>query len=131
MRVRDIDYAALRRLYGHVREIAPHFYGDFYPLTPYSLGDDVWLAWQFNNPESGDGMVQAFRREKSVYESARFCLRGLEPEANYSIGNIAVSNFKTEIGQELMENGLLVSLSERPQAAVITYKKTAESSADR
>ena len=35
--------------------------------------------WQFDVPEKGEGVVQAFRRAESVYEAARFKLRGLDP----------------------------------------------------
>ena len=63
MRVREIDYAALRRLIGQWRQISPNYYGDFYPLTPWSRDDTLWIAWQFDRPEDGEGAVQAFRRE--------------------------------------------------------------------
>ncbi len=36
MRNRELDYEALRRLYGQWLEIGPYFLGDYYPLTPYS-----------------------------------------------------------------------------------------------
>ena len=123
MRVREIDYAALRGLYIQLKKIVPYFYADFYPLTPYSLDDTVWMAWQINNPESGEGMLQAFRREKSVYESARFGLRGLDPEAHYTLENIEFPSSDTTTGQELTEKGLLLSLPDKPQATVIKYKK--------
>ena len=29
----------------------PYFMGDFYPLTSYSLGNDVWLAFQMHRPD--------------------------------------------------------------------------------
>ena len=34
VRLKDLDYAALRRLIGQWRQVAPNYYGDFYPLTP-------------------------------------------------------------------------------------------------
>lgn len=38
-----------------------NYYGDYYPLTPYSRANDVWIAWQFHRSELDTGMVQAFR----------------------------------------------------------------------
>ena len=55
-----------------------NFYGDFWPLTPYSLENNVWMAWQFDRPEAGEGVVQAFRRAENGDESATFRLRGLD-----------------------------------------------------
>ena len=51
------------------RSVAPYYYGDYYPLTPYSLDATDWVAWQFDCPEKDGGMVQAFRRGESPYES--------------------------------------------------------------
>jgi alpha-galactosidase len=124
MRVREIDYAALRRLVSEWRQISPNYYGDFYPLTPWSRDDQVWIAWQFDRPEQGGGMVQAFRRHNSFYESARLKLRGLEPTARYEIRNLDTPAARQEIaGGELMEKGLLVEIPTQPAAAVITYHK--------
>ena len=103
--------------------IQKFYYGDYYPLTPYSQNDNVWMAWQFDCPEDGEGMVQAFRREKSVYESARFKLTGLELNANYTVKNIDACGSKEMTGRELMEKGLVMTIPDQPGAVVITYKK--------
>jgi alpha-galactosidase len=124
MRVREIDYAALRRLIGQWREINPNYYGDFYPLTTWSRDDQVWIAWQFDRPEEGEGVVQAFRRDKSSYESARLKLRGLEPTARYAVANLDTPATRQELtGSHLRDTGLLVEIPSRPAAAVIIYRK--------
>ena len=64
-----------------LRKVAGYFYGDYYPLTSYSLDNSVWMAWQFDRPDLGEGMVQVFRRAEGFYESAHFPLRGLDLEA--------------------------------------------------
>ena len=43
------------------------------------------MAWQFDRQELGEGVIQVFRRPDSVYESARFSLRGLIAEATYTL----------------------------------------------
>jgi len=134
MREKDLDYDGLRRLIGEWRQVAKYYYGDYYPFTPYSLDEDVrkahrrqrlsvWIAWQFDRPDLGEGMVQAFRREKSVYESARFNLRGLEPDAHYTVKNMDASDSEEMSGRELMDNGLVVNIPDQPGAVVITYEK--------
>ena len=99
------------------------YYGDYYPLTPYSQDIGVWLAWQFNLPEDGEGMVQAFRREESVYESARLYLHELVPDAHYLLRDVDADNSSEMSGRELMEDGLVLQISEKPYAAIITYKQ--------
>jgi alpha-galactosidase len=125
MRVKEIDYAALRRLFAQRQQMSDCYYGDFYPLTPYSRARDVWMAWQFDRPEEGHGVVQAFRRDESPYESARFKLRGLEPRARYAVGDIGSKARREIAGRELMERGLVVEIREQPAAAVITYQRVA------
>jgi len=52
VRLRDLDYPQLRRLYQQWRQVADCYFGDYYPLTPYNAGNDVWMAWQFD-PRAG------------------------------------------------------------------------------
>jgi alpha-galactosidase len=121
MRNRQIDYAQLRRLYRQWRKLAGYYFGDYYPLTPYSTALTDWMAWQFDRPDIGEGMVQAFRRAESAYESARFKLKGLDADARYKVRNLDATRPTEMSGRELMEKGLLVTIPSQPGAAVITY----------
>ena len=123
MRNKDLDYDSIRRLYGQWLEIGDYYTGDFYPLTPYSLENDVWMAWQFNRSDIGEGMVQAFRRAGSFYESARFKLNGLDPDATYTLTNFDLLDKISMTGRELMEKGLPITITDQPGAVVITYRK--------
>ena len=103
--------------------MAPNYLGDFYPLTPYSLADDVWLAWQFDRPDLGQGMVQVFRRQESIYESARLRLHGLQPDAKYIHSNLDSPSEVEMTGKELADEGLPVTIADRPGAIVVTYRR--------
>lgn len=122
-RRKDLDWNLLRKLTAQWRDLAPNFQGDYYPLTKYSGEDDVWMAWQFDAPEKGQGMVQAFRRPKSNYESARFALNGLEPDAVYVVTDVDENKPREITGRELAEKGLLITLPATPGSSVITYKR--------
>ena len=123
LRRRDLDYDLLRRLISQWRQVADNYYGDFYPLTAYRIENDGWMAWQFDRPESGEGMVQAFRRPKSDVIAMKFLLDGLDPAVRYSVTNLDEAGAVEMTGKELMENGLLISLDEQPEAALIVYKR--------
>jgi alpha-galactosidase len=125
VRRKDLGYDLLRRLCAQWRQIAEYYYGDYYPLASYSTRNDAWLAWQFDRPEHGDGMVQAFRRPESPFEAARFKLRGLDPSSRYEIVNLDVSGTKQMTGQELMEQGLGVEIKDQPGSAVLKYARSA------
>jgi alpha-galactosidase len=80
-----------------------------------------WIAWQFNRPEQGDGVVQAFRRAQSAEEVARYKLRGLDPQARYAVTNLDAGEVQTLAGRELMDDGLPVAIQTQPGAIVLIY----------
>ncbi len=122
MRRQDLDYGEARRLLGHWRQLAPRFFGDYYPLTPYSLAGDAWIGWQFDRPEEGDGFVQVFRRAESVYRAADLRLHGLDPERKYAITDLDTNQTSVITGRILMENGLPVEIAAHPGTALLSYK---------
>ncbi len=119
----DLDYALLRRLLAQWRAISKYYYGDYYPLTAYRTQDDVWMAWQYDRPELGEGVVVAFRRPGSPYGSARFKLRGLDPAARYRVSNLDTSAGQEITGAELSDRGLPVVLKQPPDSALLTYRR--------
>ena len=68
-------------------------------------------------------MVQVFRRDRSVYESARFKLAGLDPAVRYLFTNLDTDEHQTGSGRELQEKGLLVAVPLQPGDAVWTYRR--------
>ena len=122
-RKKDQDYALLKRMMTEFHQVEKYLLGDFYPLTAHSLTLDVWVGWQFDRPELGEGMVQVFRRGESPYETARFRLRGLDSGAAYRLRNFDQTNSLEARGGELMEQGLLVSLPQRRSSCIIRYQR--------
>ena len=119
----DLDYDAIRRRVAEWRDVAELFFGDYWPLTPYTLAPDVWMAWQFDRPDLGRGMVQAFRRAESIYETARLQLRGLDEAARYVVTDADTGQTAEAGGRELLERGLAVTITSRPGAALLTYQR--------
>ena len=99
------------------------YYGDYYPLTPYSRDEGTWMAWQFNRPETGEGMIQVFRRAESVYVSAEMPLKGLEPDKEYVVTRVDAAGEVKMKGADLMGRGLAVDVKERPGVAIFGYKR--------
>lgn len=124
MRNEKQDFAAVRRLVEQWRSLGAYYFGDYYPLVPYNAGSDVWMAWQFDRPDLGEGMVQVFRRSQSIYEAARLRLRGLDPKADYAVIDLDKPEEKRRFaGDELMQLGLPVAISDQPGARVLVYRK--------
>jgi alpha-galactosidase len=70
-------------------------------------------------------MIQAFRREDSPFFTAQFKLRGMDPSAHYVVKNLDTEQELEFTGKQLMEEGLPVSIHDRPGAVILMYKKTA------
>ncbi len=118
----DGDLPSRIKAYGEWRQISPYMLGDYYPLTSYSLQLDQWIAWQFDRPDLSAGLVQAFRRPDSPYESASFRLHGLDPGATYDVENLDGGK-ETRAGDDLMERGLAIKATSAPAAMVFIYKR--------
>lgn len=120
---------------------------DYYPLTDHSSAANVWAACQFDRPQSGAGVVTVFRRAGSEDESVRLKLRGLDAAVTYTfkVWLGALERGEPELlaevralpgaapvlgednlrvsGRRLLEEGLRVRLTERPQVAWIIYQR--------
>jgi alpha-galactosidase len=115
---------AQQNSYAECKEIAPIMtFGDYYPLTGYGLGHKVWMAWQFNRPENGDGVIQAFRRGECDEAQKIFRLHGLNPKARYTLKNFDVAGTTDLSGAELMDKGLTIRLNDKPGSAIIRYQQ--------
>jgi len=124
MRDPALPYADLRRAVGEWRDIAQNYSGDFYPLTPCSLAADTWLAWQYDRPEAGRGVVQAFRRAASAVPAERLRLCALDPIAVYLFSDVDhPGEVRKVTGRDAMDAGLEVAIPGCPGAVALTYEK--------
>jgi len=124
VRDRKADLAMLKRIVAEFRQTEKYLLGDFYPLTGWSLAKDVWVAWQYDRPEQGEGLVQAFRRADSPYEVARLKLRGLDTDARYTVTDLDAPDAPRHFrGRELREDGLPVTLRPQRSSGLLTYRR--------
>jgi alpha-galactosidase len=123
VREKNLDYDKIRKLTEQFRVVMPYYYGDYYPLMPHNRDEGSWIAWQFNRPDSGDGIVQAFRRKKCIYESVRLKLQGLDPQAKYEFATVGDGTKSEATGEELMKKGIPIAIDACPGVANVEYRK--------
>lgn len=118
------DWDVVRKNLNIWREsLAPYFCADYYPLTSVSLEQDVWVGWQFNDEEKGEGVVQMFRRPDSKMVAGRFPLYGLDKESIYQLKDVDTEETREVSGKELVEAGILIEIDSAPKCVLIQYKK--------
>lgn len=104
--------------YDSIREF---FYGDYYPLLSGTFDGSFWVAYQFDRPDLGAGMILAFRREGSSRGTVQLTPGGLEPSSMYTFTFVDAEVTVTLTGAEAERTGLEVALDGGPKSALITY----------
>ena len=124
------DWALLRTMNEEFVRIQDDLlYSDFYPLTEYSLEDDVWMAFQFDRPAAGSGVVLVFRRPEAQAATMQFILHGLDANSQYRIENFDLGGGELVSGKSLMHKGLEFSLLDAPASAIVHYERQSGGSA--
>lgn len=82
---RGADFTLMKKLFDDYYRLRGFYLKDFYPLCGDgpTTGYDRWLAWQFHDPDTGKGIVTAFRRDEAENDNCTVCLRGLDPNKTY------------------------------------------------
>ncbi len=120
----DAWVAWIKKAIGEYQKVQPYLYGDFYPLLPYSLGDDTWTAWQWNRPEEKDGVVIILRRPKSPFTTMELNLQHLITNASYEVEIRATYNkasVKEMKGSDLAH--LQIQLADAPSSTLVFYRQ--------
>ena len=114
--------AWLRKYLNKYLKVRPLMEEDFYPLTEVNDCLDTWSAAQFDRPSHKDGVLQFFRRDKSPYATANFIFNAVKREAEYTFTDADTDACFTMSGEELIQNGLTVTLPEKRSSKLLFYK---------
>ena len=113
----------LQTMLGQLQQVRGYFLGDFYPLLSFTLSDDAWSAWQYDRPDLGEGMVLALRRPDSPFSAMTAKLHGLDPNAQYEFKDLDTAETITKSGQECLDTGLNLQITQNPGSRLLVYKK--------
>ena len=119
----NFPFAWARATLEQYLSIRSFYYGDYYPLTPYSQAPESWMGYELNRPEMGKGLVVVLRRPDSPFDSARFPLRGLDDGASYRVTDLDARTHLTCPGHELLNAGLETPIKTRPGSALFLLER--------
>ena len=100
---------------------APYLTEDYYPLTPFSEEETVWMAWQYNDADTSTGIIQVFRRPESTIESQTYLLSGLYSDKDYTVTDIDTGDSVVLSGKQLMTDGIQINIASSGEAKIFTY----------
>jgi alpha-galactosidase len=122
---KQFSFPAARAALAEVKENAKYWYGDFYPLTPCTLGPGALIAWQLHRSDLNAGIVLAFRHSECPYPVLQTGLHGLNLHASYLVDyfdEARVKQQRTLTGRQLMTNFEL-RMSKRGTSLLVRYKQ--------
>ena len=121
---REPSQQNMQKYISEFKKLRPYYMCDYYPLTGKEnlATDSIWLAYQMNRPEKGDGIIMAFRRVGAPEKSIRIKLKGLEKKSNYSLKDADSAKTWIKTGEELM-SGIDISLEEKPGSLLVNYQR--------
>jgi alpha-galactosidase len=102
-----------------------YWYGDFYQLTSCGLKPDEFVAYQFHRADLNAGLVLAFRRSECAYRGLVLGLKGLNPDATYTVefvDDARETTTKTMSGSELAGD-LVLRIPKQPGSLVVRYRE--------
>jgi alpha-galactosidase len=99
------------------------YFGDFYPLTSYSTSAADWIAYQFDRPDTGAGIVQAFARPSTPATSLTVKLRGVDLGATYNIWDVDHPTAVSPLSGAQLAAGVNMAPTPRPYAVTLAYQK--------
>lgn len=112
-----------RRMMAEHRRARPYYFGDYYPLTACSAASDVWCAYQLHRPDLEEGLLLAFRRDKSPFLRADFPLRGLTAGATYRLEDADSGECWKVDSATLQSTGVRIEMPTPRESRLVFYRK--------
>ncbi len=117
------DYEAIRAHIAEFKQVRYLYTQDFYPIFGYGGNKNSWGGWQFEDPKSGKGIVEGFRREECLSDSVTVFLGGVTKNMQYVFQNTDTGEEFTRSGEQLMQDGLTLTLKQKASCVMLTYQK--------
>jgi len=119
----EYDYVLARKMIDIWRRASDlMLYGDYYPLTPFHRSAEKWVAWQFDCPEMGCGLIQGIRLPESPEETATIHPKGILPGSMYFLDNAETGETREISGADLIHDGFTFVLAKR-SGAIWFYRR--------
>jgi alpha-galactosidase len=120
----EFDPSLTQRLFDEYHSIKHLLTDAWHPLTLQTVALDQWLASQYHRKDLDEGVILAYRREDSPYNSLSVDLRWIDPDATYQLKYYSFpENKPVEVkGSELAHN-FIIEIPAKRASEIFVYKK--------
>ncbi|MBE7036169.1 MAG: hypothetical protein E7403_02615, partial [Ruminococcaceae bacterium] len=110
------DFAWAKKITDEYRSIRKYFSMDFYNHGSTCFDDTSWTIWQYHDADSGSGIVMAFRRSESPFDTVKIKLKGLSEGKDCTFTNL---DTKTSF---IAAGDLEIALPQKRSCTIFEYK---------
>ena len=121
----DVDWAAAKKCCDEYRRIRRFFPCDFHNLGSATMDPTAWAIWQYHDPETGEGVVMAFRRAESPSDTAVVALKGLPADAT-----VETENLDTGAKAAVPARAVEIALPGRRSSTILLYRLVPKATGD-
>ena len=112
----DEDFKWAKKITDEYRRIRKYFSCDFYNHASSVLDDTSWAIFQYHDADTQSGIVMAFRRENSPFDSVKITLRGISENKAFSFENL------DDCSVTEGDSTLTINLPEKRTCTIFEYK---------
>ena len=110
------DFLWAKKITDEYRSIRKYFDKDFYIHGSQVFDPTSWAIFQYHDAETESGIVMAFRRSESPFDSVTVTLKGLTEGKKYTFRNL-------DDGTEALSGGeLKILLPEKRSSVIFEYR---------
>jgi hypothetical protein len=91
-------------------------------LTPFSRSSERWVVWQFDSPETGEGLIQGIRHRDCAEERITVVPKAIRADLQYSLENPETGERRDVAGVDLLREGWTFELPRR-SGAIWFYRR--------
>ncbi len=119
---KDLNWSVIEQSLKEWKKIAPYFYCDYYQLTKDNgiTEDNNWTAYEYFDKNTDSGVIQLFRQDNCDNKYLTVCVKGLNPNAYYSVTDVDGVNSIAKVKGAMLMKGLTV-FAENPRTAIVLY----------
>jgi len=110
------DFKWAKKITDEYRSIRKYFSMDFYNHGSDVFDDTSWAIWQYHDADAESGIIMAFRRSNSPFDTVKIKLNGLSKGKNYIFTN--PDDNTTFIATDILE----ITLHDKRSSKIFEYR---------